>query len=846
MSESGKINSSQSKTEGCDDNGQRAKNRGISGAGVGRSPFIAASLISIVVAHTLAGGNTSALANANSMNSMIPRALQLESDVPMVLAQATPANTGSGVNTAINTTTTTSSNSTMMLQTRELMAADEREIDAMAARIKEMIAARYRAETLHSTSLQTINELRQQIADLEQRLDDANNSFDALLAERDALTQQLSLVQAERDSAREDIDVLAAEVDNQRGAVETLQADVASATDELADKKAIVAELSDKLDVEQATGEQIETSLAATEDKLKDKGRQLALAEERLADARQQLQNLRGQLADLKTDRNNALQEIASLRLERDSADQRANSLLSERENLTGKLGLFESRSNEVSSALQAEQEHHAKTRGTVAALENDIEGLQGDVLAATNHRDELLEEKARLLGEKADLTVDLDKVRGKLRFANEQLGDRQKELQVTEGELKDVTGQLNAAHAELEDLNGQLMSANNEISKLNSHIGKLDSRIASLSADHDDAKASIHALKSDGTTLQGQLEKARKIAASQLAAAQTDLKNQKEALQDQIDRRDRDLLLLNGRVSELTAELSDVTAQAADDVNGRDAQIAALRAQLNELNETQAQLLAEGERATDTMENLHNLIASLEAKEKSTAGKLAELQQQYAVLRGKGLDEVDGLAEKLSESEEKLRLATTQLNELLMEKRMVEAERDAVFSEAEKLRIALTDELREAKLENVTVQKARADNSIPLRLGNADFFAVGSAELTREGGDNLKKLAEIISTFADRRIVVEGHTDNVQIGQRLKSRFISNWELSVARAAAAVRHMQYQSNIDPHQLSAVGYGEYAPVASNDSEEGRQLNRRVEVVLYPRRVTEQQFSAMED
>ena len=285
---------------------------------------------------------------------------------------------------------------------------------------------------------------------------------------------------------------------------------------------------------------------------------------------------------------------------------------------------------------------------------------------------------------------------------------------------------------------------------------------------------------------------------------------------------------------------------RAADDIGARDGRIADLESQLADVQNAREELLAEGERATDTMENLHNLIASLEEKQEDTEGRLADLQARYDQLQGSGQEQVADLQQQLAQSEADLNAATEQLNAMLLEKRTIEAERDAVFSEAEKLRVALTDEIRAAKLENVTVQSARSDNSIPLRLGNADFFAVGSAELTAEGGENLKKLAEIISTFEDRRIVVEGHTDNVRIGYRLKSRYISNWELSVARAAAAVRHMQHESNIDPHQLSAVGYGEYQPVATNDTAEGRQLNRRVEVVLYPREVNEQQFSAIDE
>ena len=110
-------------------------------------------------------------------------------------------------------------------------------------------------------------------------------------------------------------------------------------------------------------------------------------------------------------------------------------------------------------------------------------------------------------------------------------------------------------------------------------------------------------------------------------------------------------------------------------------------------------------------MENMQNLITSLESKEQGSADKLAALQSRYHKLQGNGLEEAKDLRVKLSQAEGKLRDASAQLNALLLEKSTVEAERDAVFSEAEKLRATLTAELQAAKLENVTVQNPRADN---------------------------------------------------------------------------------------------------------------------------------------
>ena len=83
-------------------------------------------------------------------------------------------------------------------------------------------------------------------------------------------------------------------------------------------------------------------------------------------------------------------------------------------------------------------------------------------------------------------------------------------------------------------------------------------------------------------------------------------------------------------------------------------------------------------------------------------------------------------------------------------------------------------------------------------------------------------------------------------IGVGLQSRFASNWELSVARAAAAVRHMQTSTDIPPQIMMAAGYGEFRPIASNDNEAGRQQNRRIELVLYPVNAQFQSLSVLDD
>ena len=90
-----------------------------------------------------------------------------------------------------------------------------------------------------------------------------------------------------------------------------------------------------------------------------------------------------------------------------------------------------------------------------------------------------------------------------------------------------------------------------------------------------------------------------------------------------------------------------------------------------------------------------------------------------------------------------------------------------------------------------------------------------------------------MLAQYPKRQIHVIGHTDNVPIRAGSRGRYASNWELSTARATAAVRFLQEKAAVDPHRLGAVGYGEFHPIADNTTAEGRAKNRRIALVVLP-------------
>lgn len=111
-------------------------------------------------------------------------------------------------------------------------------------------------------------------------------------------------------------------------------------------------------------------------------------------------------------------------------------------------------------------------------------------------------------------------------------------------------------------------------------------------------------------------------------------------------------------------------------------------------------------------------------------------------------------------------------------------------------------------------------------------LFDSGKAVIKSETYTALDKVARVLKeNVPNLNVGIEGHTDNEPIKY---SGWKSNWELSTARALSVLHYLVDDEGINPERVSAIGYGEYHPVASNSSDEGRHLNRRVEIVIIPK------------
>lgn len=196
-----------------------------------------------------------------------------------------------------------------------------------------------------------------------------------------------------------------------------------------------------------------------------------------------------------------------------------------------------------------------------------------------------------------------------------------------------------------------------------------------------------------------------------------------------------------------------------------------------------------------------------------------SQLEKELSALEDR-LKEVERLKNEL---EQVRRARETQEAQLAKVKHEVQT----VGEEIDRITKALEEKFGQSLV--VTQQ----DDRLILTLLGQVLFESGEAELTPLGLKIMKQVGQVLSTLPGKYIQVEGHTDNNPIFGQLQQQYPSNWELSTARATTVLRYLIEQTRMDPKNFGATGYADTRPVTSNDTEEGRAQNRRVEIVLFP-------------
>lgn len=194
-------------------------------------------------------------------------------------------------------------------------------------------------------------------------------------------------------------------------------------------------------------------------------------------------------------------------------------------------------------------------------------------------------------------------------------------------------------------------------------------------------------------------------------------------------------------------------------------------------------------------------LLAQLETKEKALAAEKARLEklEKDLAARSKRVDELEGMI----------------------------AAKDAKMNA---LKNAISKALVNFEGKGLTVEQR--NGKVYVSMENKLLFNSGSWAVGAEGKKAVQQLASVLAQNPDIAVLIEGHTDNVPYNG--SGQLTDNWDLSTKRATSIVQLLKENPNIDPQNLTAAGRGEFAPVASNETAEGKAKNRRIEVILTPK------------
>ena len=414
---------------------------------------------------------------------------------------------------------------------------------------------------------------------------------------------------------------------------------------------------------------------------------------------------------------------------------------------------------------------------------------LMGPGCVSTDTHQKALDELEKAKKASASQAAELEALRKKSKAESDQM---QQQVAGLQQNLDQETSQRKSAEQQAASLEKEREALSARSTELQNRLDSLEREKGQLGSELSDVRAQIAALENDKQQL-----------ASGTATAQTEI------------------VRLQQRAAELEAESARVAKereQLRQEQSRLSASLDQERQRLKVEAEEKARLAREHERL---QQEQSQLSASLEEERKRL---LAETEEKARLQQ-----EQSQLSASLDEERKRLKAEAEEKARLEQERAAKEDEIHRLTKTQEELSQSLKDEIAKG---NIKIQQVR--DRLTINMVDRVLFDSGRADIKPAGVKVLKQVGDVLNKITDKQIRIEGHTDNVPISTKLQDKFKTNWELSTTRATTVVRFLIDQGGVQPQSLSAVGYADTHPIESNDSEQGRSSNRRIEIVLYPK------------
>lgn len=251
---------------------------------------------------------------------------------------------------------------------------------------------------------------------------------------------------------------------------------------------------------------------------------------------------------------------------------------------------------------------------------------------------------------------------------------------------------------------------------------------------------------------------------------------------------------------------------------------------ELKQLKEAHKEAIAQRDKLRSEFDaaqaNLEALKSSYDALEKNSSAAISANSQKNREL----LAELEAKEQALAAENQRL----DALKQALAERSNRVAELEKVISDKDAAMTALKDAISKAltDFEGKGLTVVQRDGKVYVSMENKLLFNSGSWAVGTEGRRAVQQLGSVLANNPDIAILIEGHTDNVPY--QGSGQIVGNWDLSTKRATAIVNILRENASINAENLTAAGRGEFAPIATNDTPEGKAKNRRIEVILTPK------------
>lgn len=708
-------------------------------------------------------------------------------------------------------------------------------------------------------------------AELQMLLLDVTKERDAAVDSNQALNRQLEIVSDKHNNASVEIESIKAELEATRSIIDANK----SADTQIRQLKENVAEINQKHDAALQRNASIVSENQTLRATIEESAPTIADLESQVVDLQTSNNTLEQKRKLDQKEISRLMSNVDQLQQRHQSAGPKINKLESRITSLHHEIATLEAELQIKSAALEEEQAARKSNSTRLAARNANVQNQLSQMMLLKDAAESRFGQQQSKISEQSETISDLKDKIDALQLTNEESKSLTVALQKKIGELDvnllDAEERISASDYNLTKkddslaaANDELVDARTEIAQLKSTVGRSDSlqdelqnTVTALTVENKNVLEKNKSLNDQVVALRDELKAGSQSAEEaelRIAALEKSLDAERESLLKISNERDQikdAIVVANADINSLTAEKTEALSKIASlnrEISHLNGVVDAGRSTISDLEkgireiEEENSVLKQSEDASGekivSLDTRMNTLGSELIQEREHAKLLAvknlELEKQIVNMtkaRNRVLLDIGKLQRSLATADQKIVELTDKQVALLAETTSAKARAEKAVSETLAMRNSIEQQLAEAGLNVVKVQSIENHRAVAITLGSKSLYQTGDASLTREGGQTLNKIGKILEKYPDWRIDIEGHTDSLPIGAKLRQRYPSNWELSSARASAVVTFLRLTTNVKTESLSAKGYAETQPIADNASAQGREQNRRVDIVL---------------